>query len=154
MIPIKGLAAKLIKSSASKIKRLSAGHKTLDLVLQDADCERRWWVSSEVAHIRRECVAKDRGIEAASNSLKKSIREIDDFLDGQSQPLSGGLRADLHDRLADLARSWYAKGFNRGHRESREAFEETGKVPKRLRATVKRKLFIGNKRKVTLSSKL
>ena len=99
-------------------------------------------------------MAKDRGIEAASNSLKKSIREIDDFLAGQSQPLSAGLRADLHDRLGDLARSWYAKGFNRGHRESREAFEATGKVPKRLRTTVKRKLFIGHKRKITLNSNL
>ena len=34
MIRFKGLAAKLIQSSASEIKRLAAGHKTSDLACQ------------------------------------------------------------------------------------------------------------------------
>lgn len=99
-------------------------------------------------------VRQNKEIEGATNSLNKTIREIDAFLAGHSQePTSSALRDELHGKLADLARAWYAKGFNRGHRECRAAFQDTGKVPKRLRTKVKRELFTAKKRKIVLKSK-
>lgn len=99
-------------------------------------------------------MGRNKEIDGAMNSLNKTIREIDAFLSGQPQePTSSALRDELHGKLADLARVWYAKGFNRGHRECRAAFKETGKVPKRLRTKVNRELFAAQKRKIVLKSR-
>ena len=83
-------------------------------------------------------------IEAASNSLKKSIAEIEAHLEGKGvASLPGFHRGELHAALAEFAARWYRKGFNRGHRESFNRLKETGKVPRSLRAKVKRDLFGG-----------
>ena len=94
-------------------------------------------------------------IEAASDSLKKSIREIEAHLEGKGVPgTPGHHRAELHATLAEFAARWYRKGFNRGHRESFQSFEETGKVPKLMRAKVKRDLFGGTRKAVKLNSRI
>lgn len=94
-------------------------------------------------------------IDSASNSLRKSIAEIEAQLAGRSVTGSPGVyRAELHATLAEFAERWYRKGFNRGHRESYESFSETGKVPKSMRAKVKRDLFGGARKAVKLKSRI
>ena len=94
-------------------------------------------------------------IEAASNSLKLSIAEIEAHLEGKGiRGTPGHYRAELHGALAEFAAHWYRRGFNRGHRESYELFEDTGAVPKALRAKVKRDLFAGNRKSVKLRSRI
>jgi len=98
-------------------------------------------------------IGSAKAIQGATNSLNKTIREIDAFLDGLPQKPSEGLRDELHEKLAELNRVWYTKGFNRGHIESRQLYLTTGKVPKRLNIEVKRELFVGKRRKIKLKSK-
>lgn len=94
-------------------------------------------------------------MESASNSLKKSIAEIEAHLEGRGVAGAPGFhRAELHATLAAFAARWYRKGFNRGHRESFDGFTETGKVPKSLRAKVKRDLFGGAAKPVKLKSRI
>lgn len=94
-------------------------------------------------------------IEAATNSLKKSIAEIEAHLAGKNVAGTDSFhRAELHATLAEFAARWYRKGFNRGHRESFQSYAETGKVPKSMRAKVKRDLFGGRRKSVKLKSRI
>lgn len=90
----------------------------------------------------------------ASKSLNKTITEIVDFLGDEVDRPSKNLRAFLHDKMGDLAESWYRKGFNRGHRESYKVFTSEGEVPVRLEAKKKRTLSLNQKRHVSLKSKI
>ncbi len=90
----------------------------------------------------------------AAKSLNKSIREIEDFLKGiKVSPSTAKLRAELHERLEDLAEHWYGRGFNRGHRESRKQLTN-GKVPKILEFEANREFLTRSKRPVHLKSTL
>lgn len=81
-------------------------------------------------------------MEAASDSLKKSIREIDAHLEGKGVSGTPGYhRAELHATLAEFAARWQRKDFNRGRRECFQSFEETGEVPKLMRANFKRAVW-------------
>ena len=90
----------------------------------------------------------------ASKSLNKTITEVMKFLGDEAERPAKGLRAFLHDRMGDLAEHWYRKGFNRGHRESYEAFKSEGKVPARLNVEKMRNLSPNQERQVSLKSRI
>lgn len=90
----------------------------------------------------------------ASSSLNKTITEIVDFLDIERPMTEGQLRDALHEALADLAESWYRRGFVRGHRVCHEYYTDRGKFPRVARYEGERLLFIDNQRTIKLKSRL
>jgi hypothetical protein len=68
------------------------------------------------------------------------------------EPGRGELRPFLHDKIGDLAERWFRRGFNRGHIESRRAFEADAKVPRHLEYECSRDLSPGQERDLTLKS--
>ena len=96
-------------------------------------------------------------IEGRSESLNKTITEVMDFLgDAAARPGGWGakLRPFLHQKLADLAEYWYKRGVRRGHMECHKEFNETGSLSRRLRYTGKREFFAGQKRSVSVTSRI
>lgn len=91
-------------------------------------------------------------VGGASASLNKSITEIMAYLESPIDRPNHNLRRFLHGQMADLAETWFRRGFNRGHRECRAHFRSTGEVPRILEYEGKRTLFTGNKRAVALRS--
>jgi len=92
-------------------------------------------------------------IEGASKSLKKSLSEIEDFLQGNKIAPATALRAELHEKLEKFAIYWYRRGFRRGHRESNKQLVR-GKVPETLKCDAAREFFTTSKRTVPLKSAL
>jgi hypothetical protein len=70
--------------------------------------------------------------KGASKSLNITISAIMEFRGDEGERPNRELRAFLYEKIGDLTESWYRKGFNRGHIQSREAYEKIGKVPKML----------------------
>lgn len=89
----------------------------------------------------------------ASASLNKSITALMDFLHENGKRPSGRLRPALEKLLAQLAKKWYRKGFNRGHRESAEQTKGT-RVPTMLHFDATREFFTDNRSSVRLKSRL
>jgi hypothetical protein len=90
----------------------------------------------------------------ASSSLNKSINELIAFTGKTPKITTVKLRPKLHEMFASLAEKWMKKGFNRGHKESLEAYKKTGKVPTKLTYVGDRTLFSGQKKRVNLKSTL
>ncbi|GLO51023.1 hypothetical protein D3C76_1354110 [compost metagenome] len=84
-------------------------------------------------------VVRDDQVELHSQSIQKTLKEIDKLLDGSQLDKAGPLRKKLRDRILDafdeVGKQWYRKGFNRGHRQAYEAFSETDNVPRKLKAS-------------------
>ncbi|WP_200867582.1 hypothetical protein [Pseudomonas syringae] len=81
---------------------------------------------------------RDDRVELHSKSIKKTLKEIDELLEGSKLSKAGPLRTKLRERILDafddVGKQWYKKGFNRGHREAHEAFTKSDGVPKKLNA--------------------
>ena len=103
-------------------------------------------------------IKKGTYAEGASASIMKTIAEIEDILEGQSLKYGGPKRQILRDKLsAALIKSsklWYKKGFNRGHRESSEAYKESTKFPTTITAEVQREFIPNSPKRVSLKSTL
>src|SRR5258707_7041764 len=70
----------------------------------------------------RQSVAKNPKAEGASQSLNKTIREIEDALSGFNLgTTTSPLRAKLRSRISHLARYWFRRGFKRGCIESNKS---------------------------------
>jgi hypothetical protein len=92
--------------------------------------------------------------KAASKSLEITIREIMEFLEQEERGPTKRRRALLHKKLGDFGRYWFARGFNRGHKETKAHFVKHKKIPKTLKYEGHRTLFLDGQRKVKLKSKL
>lgn len=97
-------------------------------------------------------------VAGASASIMKTISEIEDILNGEK--LSGGgpkretLRAKLQAALIKSSRSWYRKGFNRGHKECYRALKENKHFPATLQVNVEREFIPNSLSTVVLKSTL
>lgn len=102
---------------------------------------------------------KSEFIEGATQSIKKTLKDIECILDGEDFPdqkskLREELREKIKSSLTDLAVRWYKKGFNRGHKESYRKHFESGCVPMKLETKVSRSLIPGERKSVKLKSSL
>jgi hypothetical protein len=88
----------------------------------------------------------------ASRSLNKTISELMAHMGDDGDRPKGDLRDVLHEKIGDLAESWFRKGFNRGHKEAHRLYEEQGAVPTTLKTKAKRTLAPKQRRKVKLRS--
>ena len=97
-------------------------------------------------------------VAGASASINKTIDEIERILQGRKLSQGGVLRQQLRDALEEAlvksSKSWYKKGFNRGHKESYLAYKETETVPSVLKIHVQREFIPKSKSKVVLKSTL
>lgn len=100
-------------------------------------------------------------VKGASQSITLTLNDIDNILKGIDLPGPRNaerreeLRAKLLKSFEKVARQWYRKGFNRGHRESYAASQECGEVPKKLSITKARKLTPSSAKKpIRLTSKI
>lgn len=96
---------------------------------------------------------------AASASINKTLKEIDAILEGEKLSKAGKLRSKLRktliEALEDVGKTWYRRGFNRGHIEAFSAATSTGKIPKELKLEKKRKIIeAGSKVTIKLRSKI
>ena len=89
----------------------------------------------------------------ASKSLRKTINEIESFLEGEERLPDGKLRGELNELLADFAEKWLKHGFRGGCILTKRHYEEKGRFPKRVSRSVKRVLFAGCERDVQLDWK-
>jgi hypothetical protein len=86
--------------------------------------------------------------EGASASLNKSIREIEDFLDGLGlRPPKGKLRNQLHEKIGDLAQKSFERGFRRG------CIEMEKKIPRSISYEADRSFFGGKERPIDITWK-
>lgn len=94
----------------------------------------------------------------ASASIKKTISEIEAIVTGESLGGAGKNRQQLHAKLQDAviksSKLWYKKGFNRGHRESYRAHQESGQVPRTLSLLVTREFIPNTPRPAYLKSRI
>lgn len=100
-------------------------------------------------------------IAGASRSINLTLKDIDHILDGIDIPgprrakLREELRGKLLESFEKVGQQWYRKGFNRGHRESYKASQDTGEVPAKLTVTKTRKLTPSSAKKtIRLTSKI
>lgn len=100
-------------------------------------------------------------VKGASRSIALTLNDIDKILKGIELPgpRSAQRREELRSKLLSsfekVARQWYRKGFNRGHRESYKASQDTGEVPAKLSVTKTRKLTPSSSKKaIRLSSRI
>ena len=103
----------------------------------------------------------DDGGSKAGASINKTLKDIEALLTGgELSPDYNAkkrveLRAKLLEAFEQVGKSWYRKGFNRGHRESYEHQETHGEVPRVLRTTTSRCLTASSKkRKYNLLSRI
>lgn len=101
----------------------------------------------------------DQGyVEGASSSIAKTIDEIGAILEGEFLQKAGekreALRASIESALTGLAKTWYKKGFNRGHKESFRNFKESKEFPTEISTSVSRSLLPNSKHKIKLKSSL
>jgi hypothetical protein len=83
----------------------------------------------------------DDEVIGSSKSLSLTITEIMDFLGDTSKRPNVGLRAFLHEKLADLSVYWYKRGVRRGRIESYKEWKATDKLSKKFRYKATGKLF-------------
>lgn len=97
-------------------------------------------------------------VAGASASIMKTIKEIEAILEGEELDYSGpkrhALRAKLQAALIKSSRSWYKKGFKRGHMEAYRASVAKGEVPLTLSASVEREFLPNSTSAVSLKSSL
>ncbi|MHB8252187.1 MAG: hypothetical protein ACYDEV_00450 [Acidiferrobacter sp.] len=100
----------------------------------------------------------DQFVAGASAVIIKTIGEIDTILAGENLKISGkkreALREKIQDALIKSSRSWYKKGFNRGHKEAFRARKKDNVVPTMLAVDVEREFVPNATRAVTLASTL
>ncbi|BCS53456.1 hypothetical protein [Geobacter sp. SVR] len=97
-------------------------------------------------------------VAGASASIMKTIKEIEAILEGEDLDYSGPKRHALHEKLQDAliksSRTWYKKGFKRGHMEAYRASVAKGEVPLTLSANVEREFLPNYTSAVPLKSNL
>ncbi|HUW97417.1 MAG TPA: hypothetical protein VMV40_01050 [Acidiferrobacter sp.] len=100
----------------------------------------------------------DQFAAGASAAIIKTIEEIDTILAGENLKISGkkreALREKIQDALIKSSRSWYKKGFNRGHKEAFRAHKKDNVVPILLAVDVEREFVPNATRTVPLASTL
>jgi len=94
----------------------------------------------------------------ASASIMKTLNEIEKIVGGKKLPPAGpkrnALRQKLQAALIKSSRTWYRKGFNRGHRESFRAHKHQALVPATLVVNVEREFLPKTQSPVKLKSRL
>ena len=94
----------------------------------------------------------------ASASINKTISEIEAIVGGKNlghgSPKRAQLRAKLKNAVMRSSKSWYKKGFMRGHRESYHAHKLSGRVPRTLSVQVEREFIPNSPSIVSLKSKI
>ena len=94
----------------------------------------------------------------ASASIARTAKDIENILAGEKLTLSGpkrkALRKQIQSVLIEASRSWYKKGFNRGHKEAFRAYRAQNCVPAVLKVDVERAFVPNTKRRVPLKSTL
>jgi hypothetical protein len=91
----------------------------------------------------------------SSQSLTKTIRELNEFLDNNENLPISKKREFMYEKIADIAEKSLKLGFRRGHLNTLKKFRKTGKMPESLSVTRKEVLLApGQKRNVKLRSKL
>lgn len=88
----------------------------------------------------------------ASKANNRTITEIMEFLGKDGRRPRAQQRAFLRKMLADLGKHWYKRGFNRGHRQSLNQFQELGRVRSKLSYKGEREFFSGQTRRVRIKS--
>ena len=101
----------------------------------------------------------DQGfVDGASASIQKTLNEIEAITGGDQLKSEGQkrekLRTAIEEALTDIAKTWYKKGFNRGHKESFRNFSEQSEFPTEISITVSRSLIPDSKQKIRLKSSL
>ncbi|WP_145960705.1 hypothetical protein [Acidiferrobacter sp. SPIII_3] len=96
--------------------------------------------------------------ESASAAIARTVEDIEKILAGENLKISGPKRAALREKiqaaLIKSSRSWYKKGFNRGHKEAFRAHKTHKHVPETLEVEVEREFVPNTKRRVPLKSTL
>ncbi|MDA8118697.1 MAG: hypothetical protein M0Z85_01300 [Gammaproteobacteria bacterium] len=94
----------------------------------------------------------------ASAAIMLTVQDIDKILTGENLKISGpkreALRQKIQAALIKSSRSWYKKGFNRGHKEAFREYKAHKQVPDVLMAEVEREFVPNTKRRVPLKSTL
>ncbi len=97
-------------------------------------------------------------VAGASASIMKTISEIETILEGENLshagPKRAALRIKLQAAITKASKSWYKKGFNRGHKESYRAYKRTKRVPMTLHVNVEREFIPNSPSSVPLKSVL
>lgn len=108
---------------------------------------------------KRSGAENDDGGANAGASINKTLKDIEALLTGQDMTPhnNANMRIELRETLLKafekVGKSWYRKGFNRGHLEAYRHAENTGSVPRKLKATKLRSLTPSSKkRSISLSS--
>lgn len=101
----------------------------------------------------------DNRKEAHSQSIRKTLSEIEKLLEGTALNKAGSLRRQLRARIKkafdEIGETWYRKGFNRGHRESYTIAKQEGRAPKKLKASKERQFTPSSTKKlIKLRSKI
>lgn len=98
-------------------------------------------------------VEYDDGGSKAGASINKTLNDIEALLSGNeltphyNSKMRAELRAKLLAAFEKVGRSWYRKGFNRGHLEAFEQAGTDGSVPSVLKTTKKRSLTASSKKR-------
>nr|WP_295662185.1 hypothetical protein [Polymorphobacter sp.] len=71
-------------------------------------------------------------IAGNSESLKRTIRDLENYMDDMKLDEASPLRANMYEKLADVARWWAQEGFYSGHRQSQNALSDDGEIPATL----------------------
>jgi hypothetical protein len=97
-------------------------------------------------------------VAGASAAIMKTMKEIESILEGEHLLVAGPKRTALREKLqSSLIRSsktWYRKGFSRGHKESFRESKLHRRVPSTLTTEVARQFLPGSKVEVRLQSTL
>lgn len=101
----------------------------------------------------------DQGyLDGASASIQKTLKEIEAITSGGQLESKSHYRQKLHtileNSLIDIAKTWYKKGFNRGHKESFRNFTEQGDFPIEISTNVSRSLIPNSTQSIRLKSSL
>jgi hypothetical protein len=96
--------------------------------------------------------------KGAMRSIDKTMRDIDELLEGAVLQFSGPMRDDLRKKLikelSELAETSFKKGFNRGHKGSYIEYVKTNEFPINISASVSRCLLPNLSRDIELNSTL
>jgi hypothetical protein len=94
----------------------------------------------------------------ASAAIEKTIKDIEAIWRGARLPAAGEKRARLQAKIRSIlvksSRTWYKKGFSRGHRESFREWKHSRRVPSILRVHVEREFIPDKSSSINLESKL
>ena len=94
----------------------------------------------------------------ASAAIARTVNDIENILAGEKLKISGSKREALRKKiqmaLTKSSRSWFKKGFNRGHKEAFRAHKTHGQVPEILEVEVEREFVSNTMSRVPLKSTL